>query len=76
MSPVSNRFSFPVFSIRVVSFDVLICGIGTSVNGVINTMAAQIANFTRVCRFPPSEYKEHIITALYFHPNDLEASVL
>lgn len=76
MSLVSNTFSYPVFSIRVVSLDVLICGIGTSINGVINTMAAQIANFTRVWRYPSSEYKEHVITVLYFRPNDLEASVL
>jgi hypothetical protein len=70
-----EQISYPVFNIRVVSFDVLLCGICTSINSVINTMAAQIANFTRVCRFPPSEYKEHIITALYFRSTDLEASI-
>ena len=39
-------------------------------------MAAQIANFTSVWRFPSSEYKEHIITVLDFRPSDLEASFL
>jgi hypothetical protein len=47
-----------------------------SVNGVINTVGEQPSNFAGVWSFPASEYKEHIITVLYFRPNDLVASIL